>query len=548
MRMNNFYIETRFADKDFKEKEVARFAQTYPGAIVMKPNYSSEKELDDDWAKFNDMGYDKKFLSNNKAMELYGMRNEDVYDKFKHEFLKTDIKNSKILDKTYIPSGINDKNNTVYSIYSEATIVKDYRGLTIAENYAPSPLNYALAILDAMNESDDNIEKIFLYDTLNSINEDSTVIDSLKEYGYKKLTESINTPDPDIEYPMGNSIDSFFTINEIYNIEDIKKEGKTDSAWMHNFLARSYGLRPAVGKNGEINLKTSDLVPGWNPILPYTELNRKRSLDRLNYMYSQDLFSNSHFINIYNFKGDKSSLDESNSMNPTVKGISVYFIHGELDDGDNDTPRIAISLDNTSDMVIPILNGELSQPALLKDILNNYEWANIVLFFLPVEDGLYDKLYNNISCVVDRQEKPRTNFLKDISDDMECPNAIVANDKVFYMFLINSILELGRANQNDISSLNIDNRLFWNKKPNYTYLLFKGNKDNFNRDNILSKLDFYKTEKLSVSPNHVNEGYFRMKKTDLQVLNESNEVNEPDYLNRIPFKEVSELLNQYSIE
>lgn len=554
MRMSNINIASRFSDDTFKEKEVERFAQTYPGNIVLKPSYKTEEELDDDWKIFKGMTYDIRLLSNNKALQLYGMKNEELYQKLKHEFLKNDIKNSKILDNKYIPAGLS--HNSAYDLEESVDIKKDYKGITIAEHYNPSSLNYAISLIDAIAESDDNIEKLFLFDTLNSIDEDSEVINSLKKYGYKKLEESINPPDPEIEYPMGMNTDSFFTLNELkdytdnfVSVEDLKRQkNSTPYIWLNNFIARSYGLRPYLGKNGEINMKSPELVPGWNPLLPYTDLNRVRSAERLNYVYGRDIFAKSHFINLFNLKIDSSSLDESDSVYPSIKGISVYFIHGELDDGDNDTPRVAISLDTSSSEVIPILNGELSHPCELKDILNKYEWANIVLFFLPVEDDLYSRLYNNISIILDKQSKPKGNFLKDISDDMDCPNAIVANDKVFYMFLMNSILDLGRSDQNDISSLNLDDRLFWNKKPNYTYILYKGNKDNFNVDDIKAKLNFYSSNsKLSVSPNEINEGYFRMKKTDLQVLNESNEEENIDYLNRIPFKEVSELLNKYSV-
>ena len=545
MRMNNFNVETRFSDDNFKEKEIERFEQIYTGSIILKPHYNSEEELNKDWQEFKDMSYEKRYLSNSKALKLYGKKNEEIYREFKHKFLKTDIKNSKILDKVYAPEGINYIDNTIYSSYSytESNIIKDYRGYVIAENYEPSNLNYAISLIEAIEDSTDNIEKIFLYNELNSIDEDSIVINSLKKYGYKKLEESIDIIDEEMQYPLGMNTDSFFTINEIMNNNAINLSNK-DKVWVTGFLARSYGLKSNI-------FPSSDMRPGWNPLLTYTDENRRQAALRVNHIYSNDLFRDAHFIDISTFKGnDYDSLEESdNQYNNTQKGITIYFIHGELDDGDNDTPRVVLSLDNTSDEVIPLLNGELSKPIELNNILSKYEWANVVVFFLPLEDGLYDKIYNNIMYLLDKQEKPKENFLRDISDDMKCPNAIVANDKVFYMFLINAILELGKLEQRDISSSSIDNKLFWNKKPNYSYILYKGNKDDFKREDLLSKLDFYKHPKLSVEPNQINEGYFRMKKTNLTILNESNDIsNDIDYLSRVPFKEVSELLNKNSID
>ena len=503
MRMNNINIASRFSDPDFKEKEVERFSQTYPGNIVLKPSYKSEEELDADWEEFNNMTYNIKLLSNNKALQLYGMKNEEYYQQLKSKFLKSDIKNSKILDKVYAPEGINYIDNTIYSSYSytESNIIKDYRGYVIAENYEPSNLNYAISLIEAIEDSTDNIEKIFLYNELNSIDEDSTVINSLKKYGYKKLEESIDIIDEEMQYPLGMNTDSFFTINEIMNNNSINLSNK-DKVWVTGFLARSYGLKSNI-------FPSSDMRPGWNPLLTYTDENRRQAALRVNHIYSNDLFRDAHFIDISTFKGnDYDSLEESdNQYNNTQKGITIYFIHGELDDGDNDTPRVALSLDNTSDEVIPLLNGELSNPIELNNILSKYEWANVVVFFLPLEDGLYDKIYNNIMYLLDKQEKPKENFLRDISDDMKCPNAIVANDKVFYMFLINAILELGKLEQRDISSSSIDNKLFWNKKPNYSYILYKGNKDDFKREDLLSKLDFYKHPKLSVEPNQINDPF-----------------------------------------
>ena len=40
MRMNNFNVETRFSDDNFKEKEIERFEQIYPGSIILKPHYN----------------------------------------------------------------------------------------------------------------------------------------------------------------------------------------------------------------------------------------------------------------------------------------------------------------------------------------------------------------------------------------------------------------------------------------------------------------------------------------------------------------------------
>ena len=88
--LNNMELDTtdsRFLNNDFKMKELNRW-KNYYGVTIMRDNYKTENELDNDWGEFNNIPGNMRFICDDKCNSLFGMDNESLYKKMKSKFLK----------------------------------------------------------------------------------------------------------------------------------------------------------------------------------------------------------------------------------------------------------------------------------------------------------------------------------------------------------------------------------------------------------------------------------------------------------------------------
>ena len=87
------------------DKEIDTWMDKFTDGIVMRCHYETENDLELDWKKYMSQPYKQKCIANNIAYRLYGMKNEEVYHKFKKWFLTHDvIQNTSYATKTYAPS------------------------------------------------------------------------------------------------------------------------------------------------------------------------------------------------------------------------------------------------------------------------------------------------------------------------------------------------------------------------------------------------------------------------------------------------------------
>lgn len=94
---------TNLNNKDkFKDDEIERFESMYPGSRIIRDNYETERQLDDDWNKYWQTPYSIRVLANDRAITLFGRRNEEQYKIQKAKFLKKDIDNHNYAD--YVPA------------------------------------------------------------------------------------------------------------------------------------------------------------------------------------------------------------------------------------------------------------------------------------------------------------------------------------------------------------------------------------------------------------------------------------------------------------
>ena len=94
------YLDTPRKDQGMNQsdidREIDRWVEVFNAGTVMRNHYEDLKALEQDWYKFNSMCYEHKVLANSLAYKLYGMKNEEIYYKFRHYFLiHEDIKDQR---------------------------------------------------------------------------------------------------------------------------------------------------------------------------------------------------------------------------------------------------------------------------------------------------------------------------------------------------------------------------------------------------------------------------------------------------------------------
>lgn len=128
-------LSSREQDNNFKDREVRAFEIKFPEARIIRDNYRSERELEDDWQKYCELPYHLKVLSNERCLRLYGCKNETQYIRLKSEFTKKDIGNSNITEFRYKPMGFTES-------VEDEILIKQARDYMNAGGHSILLLNY----------------------------------------------------------------------------------------------------------------------------------------------------------------------------------------------------------------------------------------------------------------------------------------------------------------------------------------------------------------------------------------------------------------------
>ena len=519
MRLTNLNIPARFTDDDFKDKEVNRFRMNYPDMILFRQTYSSEMDLARDKARWDMMGYDQRLISNEVSLRLFGAKNEDRYPRLKAKFTKEDIKNTD-LDNTYSSS---------LKTYTEEFMEygETFNAALNLERNKLVPFKFYTVI----RESSDIIEQLYFIESLQKLDTGNSVVSKiLKEQALSIKEELLEKPTDEIN-PIGYCVESYFTPHEIKEI-GIRV---TNESWYRNFKARCYGFtikedftnhlyNPAMLKEGKESLNKNS----------YPKVSK-----RLNETLSKEIFTNREFIDLTEVSAYGAMSDKAVD---TIKGIYVYFIHTIIDD--KLTTEIGIGLDPRSNKVYKFECGRIYREVDLKELYHSKD-DFMVLYFIPLTDELYSKVSEKLLDMKTKNYHIK-NFIKDICDALNIEHLNIMNEKLFFAYLIHLLISLSGNHDGYIS----DDLTKPNKKI-YSYILYKGEVGDFDRfgnGSPLAKLNMY-TESY-INGENLLEGYFRMKKLDMQVLLESNENDERDLtgFNRIKYNDYIERTTKYSVE
>ena len=128
-------LSSKEQDNNFKDREIRAFEIKFPETRIIRDNYNSERELEDDWQKYCELPYRLKVLCNERCLRLYGCKNESQYIRLKSEFAKKDIGNSKITEFRYTPMGFTES-------VEDEILIKQARDYMNAGGHSILLLNY----------------------------------------------------------------------------------------------------------------------------------------------------------------------------------------------------------------------------------------------------------------------------------------------------------------------------------------------------------------------------------------------------------------------
>lgn len=381
----------------------------------------------------------------------------------------------------------------------------------------------ALKLSDLIDDTSDNLKKIYYFDKLNKLAEDTVVFRSIVEYAREKLINSLHE-DSELEYPLGLNINTFLTPREIIKKELIKDQ--FDLEWYNKLEFRSKGF--AIPTNVD-----KRRTVGWNDVLDFNPDNINKAVLRANKQFANDELVNIDFIDL------SCTPFEKKRSNKFFRGITTYIIHG--DPKFNNIPNIYLSAGNGSKQVFSIRDGRIGvdRDESLNDIKKNYKWAYINAFFIPLSKDDYDKFIKNLMNKDLMYYINNNNFIAKMKKIYPNEDFKIINDKLFIINLLSIYTTILKSNSNMIDDeleIMLNNNKLIN--PTYIYILFKGNKDEFDVEFIFNKLESMLSLNIDSNLDPFLEGYCSLKEFNT-VLNENSEIdNQIDCLGRIDYKKL----------
>lgn len=489
-----------FTDDSFKEKEIEKYETNYPGLKIIKNNYKSDNALESDWLAFLSLPQYLRAIADEKALFLFGKKNEEMYKIVKSKFLKNDVASPNLFNY-YSPSGLRENEgyldpiNNVYIIKDDIIDLDTLNGAweaylsqsddqreisdsislvnfgkTVPEmyndilkkinanninnsdydffiTYSP-PTNMVEAFFTELDyivdESNDLIEKmIFLKQMKNRAN--TIVLETL----VKELEDNINK-----KIINENLLDivgaNFFLPQEIMQIYENTDELKNNKMFL-NYAGRFYGIKPRKGFTNESrtllsknDLSDNDKIKlGWNPIMEYSEENihnaHKRSMTILNDNV------NCNFIPLYNTPGDR-------YYDQLPKGLSIITIYEcnrnhNVPDG---ISRALVSFDCLNENWYQYAYSKLMTQLNVDKVLSEYKEPLVDCFFLEMNKPLHDNYLSLVS-----KFNLNSNYLTEFTELLKESTPNINNPKAFVYSFIKGLFESNRIYPHNYSIYHI---------------------------------------------------------------------------------------------
>ena len=379
--------------------------------VIIPMNMKTEDDLIDRYYQYKSMDDDRRRRADEMSIEIYGIDNEENYQRQLKKFLRQDIKD-------------------------------EYDNPNYDDGYSPDdPMSYIGKVSDSIEEHSDIVTNVWRFGALleNSNNFMGSAVYSAMDYIKNKLTYSIK----DMYSRPYISNAPYLTPDEFYN-----NAANTGKAWLAGYTARYIGLNPeihyynmwkqeAIGeyKTNPSTATAYGLLPsGGELTIESFENSSKRANDILTESIGYG------FIPIYTLP-KKYTLRESKYTSPTPSGISIVFITGEnLDDN---SPRIGIYPGKIKDKFYPIRNGSIGTEISLAYYRNNDKNISVSIYFLPVSDSIVKKVKKVIQDSISRKVDV-FDTLRKVCIRLSNPNPEVADERSMCAYILDSIISASK--------------------------------------------------------------------------------------------------------
>lgn len=496
--MNLNHLADRFKDDDFKNKEVARFEATFPGARIIQDHYDNESQLEEDWLGYCSLPYHLKVLCNERCLRLYGKKNEEQYLALKKEFMRKDISQANTLKTAYRPQGfiegeevdvnflnkqaqeymdhgghfilrtdydnLHDLNTAYYDFnnqcYDHKMIANDKSreiyGYSVPELYQRELHHFLMQ--DINNTDYDQPLKNVVTDSLSAteavfehIRHSNDLIESLIFTEIAKLEAS--TP---VEQSLVHMMESnCAAIGSTYNlpigrnpqfflpwevIDILGEDVLMIDPMFVNYYARNLGIKPVMeGYQEKVRhiLETEKDTRKLISVgwLPLMPFNEENAT-RANLRANVTMSDHMRY-DIVNLSHTPSMLTESDKLAIQPKGISVLILK-ELDNDHKeeveDVPKVLLTLDQEDSMWWAVIYGQLAYKQNVDSVIRQYSIPSASCYFIQVSDSLYDTLEGNI------KQFNQGNQIQKVSMALQTGAPEIADKGLFVMNLINSLI------------------------------------------------------------------------------------------------------------
>lgn len=490
--------ETLYRTKD-KDAYASRVAFEND-IIIIKDNYKSLKDLSNDWYRFNNLDKDKRLISDDESVKIYGFDNYTRYIKQYNEFIKDDIDDAEVMPKVYV-------SDVLLNLMDECAYETDK--------------TRKIHLIDTFNEELDNVENKYYKDyLLNKLNE-SLKVDTKLYYSSNSVPMYI----PDIDCIKENSDIASFQINNalrFYGFAPLEED---------YYFKWKNKIRQCIRENRDEDV----ILLGWNSKVPLTKENFDIAKENMNSLIENELGYN--FIDLTenylygSTKMDMNNMKENNGIyilffDDDIKGSSIYISTGNLDT----LYSITYNDFKISDCFLkPSINFN---SAVSK--LNN---PMITVYYVGMDTKLCNKIINALKRLTDNYTNINIHFLKNLFytaalqyDSFGKGNSLtrLANQQVVCVYILNTLIQLANNKLESLDKVII--------LPSLSNLTNFGNKDNI--------YILYRDKADRFDPNliyEIKEQY--SKKYEIKTKAMKNNKLYEAYCNIIPLKESTNILN-----
>lgn len=523
--------------------------------ILMVPP-TSEKDLEARWDAYNYMIKKHRRVADWKALELFGLTNQQLYNYYKSQIYK----NEDIPDVE--PSDFDDEyeNENPEIPFSESAFLRKYfRDIVVHES--GKDIGEALTKL----ASDIDTDKIYDKTISKKIIEDT--IATYQDINGKALDPQINYSDmpmftPDEMIDMGvfghEPVDNYFdaigddiisgdsTVLEwfnkyrmVYNGLPVTEDFNQINLERVRKLDRIYKLTTVEQRIEDPKLSQTILEMGWNPLYDFTPLLRVKADMRINTLIESN-FGHSQIIDLCGFRTldpAKFGLKE-NTSGDILKPIYIVFEEGKTlfskaikKVTGGIYSHAAISFDSKMDKMYSYGVEHSSGPLggfIIENVKDKDKNAHMGIYTVFVPEVVWDVIYKNVMWFVENAKKTTYSFANILTIIFQIPyeksNSLICSQFVDRMLKLGGIDVTGKS-----SSLVDPNYLRRASRADKSiFKIFEGKVRNFNPKivynrvmSLLTKASKYKID-TSIGKNYKLETvYYSFSLNALSTIYES---------------------------